>query len=157
MSEQSFTLTSEAFANGEPIPRKYSCEGMDVSPPLNWMHAPPETKSFALIVEDPDAPNGTFTHWVLFNIPDSVARLAEGDRQTGTAGHNDFQGVGYGGPCPPPRHKAHRYYFRLFALDVESLDVQEGGTKAEVLKALDGHVISQTELMGQFARGTSRG
>lgn len=156
MSEQSFTLTCEAFANGEHIPRKYSCDGQDVSPPLSWMHAPSETRSFALIVEDPDAPDGTFTHWVLFDIPSSAAGLAEGE-QTGIAGHNDFQGAGYGGPCPPPKHKAHRYFFRLHALDVESLNLHAGASKADVLGAIDGHVLAQTELMGQYARGVSRG
>lgn len=157
MAEQSFTLTSAAFEHGSPIPRMYSCDGKNVSPPLEWMHAPPDTKSFALIVDDPDAPGKTFTHWVLFDLPASISSLDEADKKSGRSGQNDFQGTGYGGPCPPPNHGSHRYFFKLYALDVETLGLEAGASKDAVQKAMDDHVLAEAELMGQFERGPGGG
>jgi len=110
--------------------------------------------SFALIVEDPDAPNGTFTHWVLFDIPGETRELPEGVSGIGVGGRNDFQHDHYGGPCPPPNHGAHRYYFRLSALDIESLGLKAGARRSEVEEKMQGHMLAETQLMGQFKRTT---
>lgn len=154
MAEQGFTLTSPEFASSEPIPATFTCDGKNISPELRWLHAPKGTRSFALIVDDPDAPGGLFTHWLLFNIPAETEMLAENEDQIGIAGRNDFQQVGYGGPCPPPNHGEHRYYFRLFALDVDALDLKAGATRADVEKALGGHILETATLMGRFERTT---
>ncbi len=151
MGEQGFTLTSPDFGTDSPIPRKLTCDGANNSPALEWMHPPKGTQSFALIVDDPDAPDGTFTHWVLFDIPADAAGIPTGGK-IGTSGRNDFQQEGYGGPCPPPNHGDHRYFFKLFALDVESLDLDPGARKPEVENAMKGHILDQTELMGRYRR-----
>jgi Raf kinase inhibitor-like YbhB/YbcL family protein len=153
MAEQGFTLTSPSFEEGQMIPMRHSCESEERSPALAWFHVPMGTRSFALIMDDPDAPGGTFTHWVLFDIPASTRHLEEGhDGETGVAGRNDFQYAGYGGPCPPPGHGDHRYHFRLCALDVESLDLAEDTPRDEVEEAMKGHVVGETRLMGRYSR-----
>jgi hypothetical protein len=149
-------ITCPSFEPGELIPSVYTCDGKDLSPPLQWTDAPPETKSFALISDDPDAPVGTWVHWVVWNIPASVNSLEEnrpkkeslpgGIRQ----GTTDFRRIGYGGPCPPSG--THRYYFRLYALDT-LLDLPGTTTKAQMEKAMKGHVLAQAELMGKYRRG----
>lgn len=152
MSEQGFTLSSPAFDNGESIPVEFSCDGDDHSPRLDWSNPPQDTRSYALIIEDPDAPDGTFTHWILYDLPPGQTSLPEGADNPGKEGRNDFEEVGYGGPCPPPAHGDHRYYFRLHALDVPSLDLPENATRAQFDKALEGHVLGTAELMGRFQR-----
>jgi Raf kinase inhibitor-like YbhB/YbcL family protein len=152
-----FTLTSTAFEDGQPIPRRYSGEGEDRSPLLKWSDPPPRTQSFALICEDPDAPHGTFTHWVAFNIPAASRELSEDqpreDVQANglTQGKNSFDHVGYNGPKPPPG-KPHRYFFKLYALN-GLLDLAAGATKEELLKAMDGHVVGEAPLMGTYVHG----
>ncbi|MGB4292887.1 MAG: YbhB/YbcL family Raf kinase inhibitor-like protein [Bacteroidales bacterium] len=148
-------IKSPAFKEGELIPSKYTCDGPDISPPLEWSDAPAGTRSFALISDDPDAPVGTWVHWVIFNIPANVNRLNEnipkkdvlsnGARQ----GRNDFGRIGYGGPCPPGG--THRYYFKLYALDKE-LDLKAGSTKRDLLKDMEGHVLAEAYLMGKYKR-----
>jgi Raf kinase inhibitor-like YbhB/YbcL family protein len=155
-SAMSMQMTSSAFANGEAIQNKFTCDGPDASPQLSWKDAPAATQSFALIMDDPDAPVGTWVHWVLFNLPASVKELPEGVEKReqiangGLQGRNDFRKIGYGGPCPPPG-KAHRYYFKLYALDAK-LDLKAGATKADVERAMKGHIVGQAELMGRYGR-----
>lgn len=147
-------LTSPAFANGANIPAAYTCEGANHSPALAWSDAPPGTRSFVLIVDDPDAPSGTFTHWVLFDVPASTTLLSESAAAgaAGKQGRNDFGKSGYGGPCPPRGHGAHRYYFRLFATDVPSLSLKDGAARGDVERAMKGHVVGQAEWMGRYER-----
>lgn len=152
----SFKLSSKEFDNGEVIPIKYTCDGMDISPPLQWDGYPSNTKSFVLIVEDVDAPGRVFTHWLMYNIPGNVDKLEEGvekiERLPSGAlqGVNDFNEVGYGGPCPPPG-KPHRYIFRIYALD-ETLDLKPRLSKKELLDSIKGHVIGEAELTGLYSR-----
>ncbi len=148
-------IESSAFTAGQPIPQKYTCEGADVSPALSWSGAPQGTKTFALIADDPDAPVGTWVHWVLFNLPASTQSLPEGVPKTdsaagGTQGRNDFSKAGYGGPCPPPG-RPHRYFFKLYGLDTE-LRLNSSATKKDVEAAMQGHVLAQAELMGTYQR-----
>lgn len=150
-----FELTSSAFAAGEAIPRKYTCDGDDISPPLAWGDPPAGTQSFALISDDPDAPVGTWVHWVLFNLPADAralpeavpadADLADGSRH----GNSSWRRPGYGGPCPPSG--THRYFFKLYALDTV-LDLKAGASKDELLKAMEVHVLAEAELMGTYSR-----
>ena len=149
-----FILESPAFAEGATIPKRYTCEGANVSPELRWRDAPAQTRSFALIVDDPDAPGRTFTHWVLFDIPADRTSLPEGLQpgDVGVAGRNDFGKTGYGGPCPPPGHGPHRYFFTLYALDTETLNLKRGASRAEVEKAMSGHVVGKAQLMGHYER-----
>lgn len=156
MTPVAFALSSSAFADGAAIPAKYTCDGVDVSPPLAWTGAPEGTRTFALIVDDPDAPAGTWVHWVLYNLsgvvhalPESVAK-AESVLAGAMQGRNDFKRVGYGGPCPPPG-KPHRYRFTLYALD-GPLALDAGVTKADVERALRGHVMAQAQLTGRYGR-----
>lgn len=148
-------LTSSAFKDGEFIPKKYTCDGKNVSPPLEWSGVPEEAKCFALICDDPDAPMGMWVHWVIFNIPASVNKLSENilpDKvfEDGTIqGKNDFRKIGYGGPCPPSG--IHRYFFKIYSLD-KKLDLYPGSTKSELLHAMDGHVLSEGRLMGKYTR-----
>lgn len=151
----SFSLKSAAFAEGTAIPKKHSCDGADVSPALEWSGAPAGTKTLALIADDPDAPVGTWTHWIAWNIPPDhslpenlrkTETLADGTRQ----GKNDFRRVGYGGPCPPPG-KPHRYFFKLYALDTK-LDLKPGSSRSELDTAIKGHVLGHAEVMGKFGR-----
>ncbi|MDK2383686.1 MAG: YbhB/YbcL family Raf kinase inhibitor-like protein [Candidatus Korarchaeota archaeon] len=151
----SFTLKS-VFANGERIPIKYTCDGEDISPPLSWEGQPEGVVSYVLIVEDPDAPIGTFTHWVMYNIPGKLTSLPEGvpkqkETELGMQGINDFRRVGYGGPCPPPG-KPHRYFFKLYALE-STLDLPPGARKRDVIEAMEGHVLAQSQIMGIYGRG----
>lgn len=149
-------LTSEAFDAGQTIPTAYTCEGGGVSPPLTWENAPADTKSFVLIADDPDAPGGLFSHWVLYNIPADKRGLEEdvpAESQLswgGVQGRNDFGDVGYGPPCPPAGSE-HRYYFRLYALNGQ-LDLPPGATRAQVLDAIEGIILEQTELVGVVGR-----
>jgi Raf kinase inhibitor-like YbhB/YbcL family protein len=150
-----FELTSTAFAPAEPIPQKYTCDGQDVSPPLQWSDPPQGTQSLALICDDPDAPIGTWVHWVLYNLPaesrslpeavPSDADLSDGSRH----GNNSWRRPGYGGPCPPGG--THRYFFKLYALDTV-LDLKAGAGKKQALQAMEGHILAQAELMGVYSR-----
>ena len=149
-------LTSSAFTEGGPIPAKYTCDDKNVSPPLKWSGVPAGAKSLALIADDPDAPAGAWVHWVLYDLPATATELAEdvpksqhvaaGARQ----GLNDFRNLGYGGPCPP-RGKPHRYFFKLYALDV-ALDLKPGVTKKDLERAMDKHVVANAQLMGTYKR-----
>lgn len=142
-------LSSSAFQEGEPIPVEYTCDGDDVSVPLAWSEPPPAIRSFALILDDPDAPGGVFTHWVLFNVSPETRQLAEGQLPGGALqGKNDFGGIGYGGPCPPGG-RTHRYQFTLYALD-RSLNLDAGASKRQVLDAMQGHVLARGDLMGTY-------
>lgn len=149
-------ITSPVFEDGKPIPSKYTCEGEDVSPPLTWTNVPSDAKSLVLISDDPDAPVGTWVHWVLYDLPPSTAGLYEGVPRSpelangAKQGLNDFKRIGYGGPCPPPG-KPHRYYFKLYALDIV-LGLKAGATKADVEKAMKGHILAQGQLMGTYQR-----
>jgi len=149
------TVTSTVFSEGGKIPSRYSCDGQDISPPISWTQGPAGTKSYAMISDDPDAPMGTWVHWVIYNIPASVTSLPEnvpgqpklaGDTLQGT---NDFKRHGYGGPCPPGG--THRYYFKVYALDTK-LDAVPGLTKKKLLKAMEGHIIARGELIGTYSR-----
>jgi len=151
-----FQMTSTAFSSAEMIPRKFTCDGPDISPQLAWNEPPAGTQSFALITDDPDAPVGTWVHWVLYDLPPSARSLDEavpkqeqlpsGARQ----GRNDFGKIGYGGPCPPPG-KPHRYFFKLYALDAK-LNLKPGATKAGLERAMKGHILAQAELIGRYGR-----
>lgn len=149
-------LTCRDFKDGEMIPSKFTCEGVDVSPRLEWSGVPEGTKSLALICDDPDAPVGTWVHWVLYGLPADSTSLPEGvptdEAIEGGAlqGRNDFRRTGYGGPCPPPG-KPHRYFFKLYALD-SALDLKPGATKKDLEKAMKGHVLAQGQLMGRYKR-----
>lgn len=150
-----FTITSTLFKNGEMIPQKYTCDGKDISPALKWESLPTQTQSIALIADDPDAPAGTWVHWVIFNIPPTTTELPEAIPTTdrllngGLQGKNDFGNNGYGGPCPPGG--THRYYFKLYAVDT-MLKLSAGITKADLLKAMEGHIVAQAEVMGRYSR-----
>ncbi len=152
---RTFILLSTAFENEEKIPRKYTCDGEDLSPPLTWSGAPPGTQSYALIVYDPDAPKGIFYHWLLYNIPPDLTSLPEGvpkggETPYGLQGINDFGALGYGGPCPPPG-STHHYVFILLALDTK-LGIGAGAAISDLLKALDGHVLAYAKLVGIYSR-----
>ncbi len=149
-------LTSPVFNQGLEIPKTYSCQGENVSPQLDWKGVPEGTRSFVLINDDPDAPMGIWVHWVVYDMPASLRSLPEGIEKKNVLadgskqGMTDFGRVGYGGPCPPPG-SYHRYFFKLYALDIV-LNIDPGKTKDEVLKAIGGHVLGQAELMGKFKR-----
>jgi Raf kinase inhibitor-like YbhB/YbcL family protein len=151
-----FKLNSHSFSEGADIPKKYTCDGDDVSPELHWTDQPPAAKSFALIVDDPDAPSGTWVHWVVFDLPGDAHDLPEGAGKRAPLpsgaqqGINDFKKTVYGGPCPPPG-KPHRYFFKLYALD-SKLSLKASPTKAEVEKAMQGHILGQGELVGRYRR-----
>lgn len=148
-------VTSAAFEEGGLIPPNYTCDGADISPPLRWDAAPEGTKSIALISDDPDAPMGTWVHWVLYNLPAETTELAENIPAQETLpngakqGITDFRRVGYGGPCPPSG--THRYFFKIYCVD-ETLDLPPRSDKAALLKAMDGHVLAQGQLMGKYER-----
>jgi len=151
----SMELTSPSFKNGEAIPRKYSCDGQDISPPLRWKNLPDGAASLALIMDDPDAPGRTWVHWVLLNLPASMNELPENITSEpelpggGSQGNNSWNRTGYGGPCPPGG--THRYFFKLYALDTQ-LELSAGATKEEALKAMEGHILAQGEIMGTYTR-----
>jgi Raf kinase inhibitor-like YbhB/YbcL family protein len=146
-----FEITSPAFAAGETIPVKYTCDGNDISPPLQWSEPPANTQSLALVVDDPDAPVGTWDQWILFNLPADARELPEQATPPGGAqdGHNSWGRTGYGGPCPPGG--THRYFFKLYALDI-MLDLPAGATKNTLQTAMEGHILAQAELMGRYSR-----
>jgi Raf kinase inhibitor-like YbhB/YbcL family protein len=154
-NQMGLKLTSTAFKEGQPIPRQHTCDGVNVSPALEWSGALPNTKTFAIICDDPDAPAGTWVHWVLYNLPADRIGIVENVPATekvpgdGLQGTNDFQKIGYGGPCPPSG--THHYVFKLYALDGE-LALKAGATKAELLKAMEGHIVAQTQLTGTYKR-----
>lgn len=143
-------LTSVAFSEGNTIPKRYTCDAENVSPPLQWTQIPAGTMSLALIMDDPDAPAGTWVHWVLYDVPPKQAGLAEGESGVGVQGLNGFRKTGYGGPCPPGG-KPHRYYFKVYALD-SLLNLPQGANKGEVEKAMQGHVLGVGQLMGLYSR-----
>lgn len=153
-----FTLSSTAFSGGGPIPTGHTCDGADGSPPLTWTGSPEGTASFALIVDDPDAPSGTWVHWVLYDLPRTVTSLPADIPKTdalprlGEArqGRNDFRRIGYGGPCPP-RGPAHHYHFKLYALD-DVLGLPAGASEHDVVRAMEGHVLAAAELVATYAR-----
>ena len=153
-SAPNFRIESTEFKQGEDIPKKFTCVGDDSSPELRWTAPPTGTRSFALIVDDPDAPSGTWVHWVIYDLPAAQRELPGGqpkqDQMTGGArqGRNDFGRIGYGGPCPPAG-STHRYYFKLYALDIQ-LGLQPGATKQDVLAAAKGHVLAEAQLMARF-------
>ena len=142
-------VTSSAFQQGGNIPPEFTCDSGDTSPPLQIADVPSGAKSLVLIVDDPDAPSGLFTHWIVWNIPPQTNSIAEGSAPKGVHGTNDFGKSGYGGPCPPSG--THRYYFKIFALDRE-LDLPPGTKRSQLDAALKGHVVAQGELMGRYAR-----
>jgi Raf kinase inhibitor-like YbhB/YbcL family protein len=152
----SLECTSTAFQQGMSIPKQYTGDGADRSPPLRWSEPPSGTKSVALICDDPDAPRGTWVHWVLFNLPAQTRELEEGVPTTATIasgakqGNNDFGNLGYGGPAPP-KGKPHRYFFKLYALDVE-VNLPPGATKAQLEDAMKGHILAEGQLMGTYKR-----
>lgn len=149
-------IESAAFVAEGTIPQRYTCDKDDVSPPLSWSEPPAGTQSLALIFEDPDAPAGTWTHWVLFNMPAGIRSLPEGVpldpvvEGTGVHGSNSWRRLGYGGPCPPPG-PVHHYYFKLYFLDT-SLDLDPGASKKDVEKAIQGHILAEGQLMGEYGR-----
>jgi len=145
-----FALQSSAFEHGRPIPRRHSCEGEDLSPPLSWSGAPEGTRSLALVVDDPDAPAGTFTHWLAWALDPGAEGLGVGEAAP-VEGRNDFGTSGYRGPCPPPGHGRHRYSFRLYALDSEP-DLPPGAGKRELERTLQGHTLATAELIGTYER-----
>ena len=151
-----FTITSSAFENGGNIPKKFTCDGPDVSPALAWSDPPASTQSLVLIADDPDAPMGTWVHWVVYDMPATARELPEGLARTavlpvgGLQGVNDFRRSGYGGPCPPPG-RPHRYSFRLYALD-RKLGLKAGAVKRDVEAAMKGNILAQAELMGRYGR-----
>jgi Raf kinase inhibitor-like YbhB/YbcL family protein len=152
-----FTINSTAFKEGGTIPKQYTCDGTDVSPPLSWEGAPAATKSFALILDDPDAPAGTFNHWVLYDLPAETKALSEGMAKdpalpTGAKqGVTSFRRAGYGGPCPP-KGPAHRYFFSLYALDTPGLGLGPKASKEEVEGKMKGHIIGKAVIMGRYGR-----
>jgi Raf kinase inhibitor-like YbhB/YbcL family protein len=150
-------LKTKAFQSSETIPSKYTCDGADVSPDLTWEGAPQGTKGFALICDDPDAPSGTFTHWVLYGLAGGITQLPENiDKKEEVAspkckqGMNDFGKLGYGGPCPP-RGSKHRYFFKLYALDAD-IQVSSKPKKSDLETAMKGRILAQTELVGTYQR-----
>jgi hypothetical protein len=150
-------LSSPAFASGGQIPAEYTCDGADISPPLSWSGAPPGTASLVLIIDDPDAPSGTFHHWAAFDIPPAINGLAAGYGRSRPAsgfreGRNDFSDQGYGGPCPPPGGGSHHYAFRLLAISRPRLDLSPATTASDVVQAAQPYIIQQTELTGTYRR-----
>jgi Raf kinase inhibitor-like YbhB/YbcL family protein len=150
-------LQSSAFSDGSAIPRQFTCDGEDLSPPLDWSGAPPETRSFALICDDPDAPAGTWHHWAAYDIPANQTALASGaarhaDRQGFKQAVNDFQRPGYGGPCPPRRHGPHHYHFRLLALSIDHLAMHKDPSCRDVEREARKHVLVEATLVGVYER-----
>jgi len=148
-------LKSSAFDNEGKIPKKYTCDGDDISPPLSWKSIPEGTKSLAIVCDDPDAPMGTWVHWVVYNIPADIRSLNESIvpekeiENGGIQGMNDFKKIGYGGPCPPSG--THRYYFKIYALDTE-IALEPGANKSKLLIAMEGHILAKGDLMGKYSR-----
>lgn len=156
MAKENFEIKSTDFQNENEIPKEFTCQGNDISPELKWQGIPQNTKSFALICDDPDAPTRTWTHWVIYNIPAQITSLSknftkEEKLADGTCqGINDFKKIGYNGPCPPAG-KPHRYYFKLYALN-KKLNLEPGLTKKQLLQEMEGSIIEQTQIMGIYKR-----
>jgi Raf kinase inhibitor-like YbhB/YbcL family protein len=151
------TLSTPIFKPDGPIPPKYTCEGADVSPRLSWQNLPAATKSLVLIMDDPDAPRGTFDHWIAYDIPPSMTELAEnfppgGEIQGIKQGKNDMGMMGYGGPCPPPGHGVHHYRFKLYAVDLPTLGLAPGAAKKEIEAKMRGHILENAEMVGVYKR-----
>jgi len=146
-----FNLTSTAFQDGGTIPAQFTCDGPGQSPPLAWDEPPPGTKSFALVLDDPDAPSGTFDHWGAFDIPASTRSIAAG-QAAGTQAINGFGMPGYGGPCPPKGHGPHHYRFKLIALDVDRLGLQSAAKVGDLERAAGQHLVGRAELTGTYER-----
>ncbi len=142
-------LTSTAFVHGTGIPSEFTCDGSDIVPPLTITNVPKNTESLALIMDDPDAPVGTFVHWVVWNIPPDTKEIKKGKEPNGVQGITDFRKLGYGGPCPPSG--THRYFFKLYAIDTK-IDLPQGFKKKDLEKAIEGHIIEKTELMGIYKK-----
>ena len=143
-------ISSSAFTDGGSIPRKYTCDGNNVSPALAFAGVPNGAKSLALIVDDPDAPGGTFDHWIVWNIPPATTSIGDGQVPEGLSGRNGFGKSGYGGPCPPSGE--HRYYFKLYALDT-TLQIPRTASKSDLENAMKGHTIADAQMMGRYKRG----
>lgn len=152
----SIDMRSASFSSGDTISKQFTCDGQDSSPQLSWKEPPARTASFALIADDPDAQAGTWVHWVVYNLPPTTRELSAGVEKKeqlangALQGRNDFRKIGYNGPCPPPG-KAHRYFFKLYALDTK-LNLKPGATKGELEGAMKGHVLGQGELIGRYGR-----
>jgi Raf kinase inhibitor-like YbhB/YbcL family protein len=153
---EALKLTSPAFQEGQAIPVRHTCDGPDLSPALEWSKGPSGVKSFALICEDPDAPRGLWVHWVIWGLPPNSTTLPEAVATSkvlpsqARQGKNDFSKIGYGGPCPPPG-KPHRYFFRIYALDVVP-GLEAGASRADLLRAMEGHIVAEGHLMGKYGR-----
>jgi Raf kinase inhibitor-like YbhB/YbcL family protein len=143
-------ISTTAFTEGMVIPRKHTCDGQNVSPQLSWSDVPAGARSLALVMDDPDAPSGTFVHWILFDIPSAFSELREGVERVGVPGANSARKVGYSGPCPP-RGPAHRYFFKLYALDT-TLGLRPGASKEALESAMQGHILDSGQLMGHYSR-----
>ncbi len=152
---ETLQVRSSAFREGGMIPQKYACDGEDISPPLSWEAVPEGTRSIALIMDDPDAPRGTFVHWVLYDLPANVRELPEnvpGDENLSSGarqGRNSLGKIGYGGPCPPSG--THRYFFKVYALDAQT-NLAPGKTKEDLLKTMEGHILAQGQIMGRYKK-----
>ena len=148
-------IKSSTFENNGMIPKQYTCDGKDISPPLSWNDIPSDTETIALICDDPDAPMGTWVHWVIYNIPPNISELQENfpkEKELSNGikqGITDFKTIGYGGPCPPSG--THRYFFKLYALNTK-LNLEASATKKQLLAAIEGHIIAQAELVGKYKR-----
>jgi Raf kinase inhibitor-like YbhB/YbcL family protein len=153
MDKNGFSLTSPEFAHEGIYPAGRTCDSENSSPELSWTQVPEGTRSLTLILEDPDAPHGTFTHWVLFDIPPAETTLAPNEITIGIPGRNDFNSDAYGGPCPPANHGQHRYFFYLYALDIPSLNLERGAPREDVEEAMKGHILGRAELMARYQRG----
>jgi Raf kinase inhibitor-like YbhB/YbcL family protein len=149
-NDMTIQIKSTAFEEGETIPRVYTCDDRNISPPLSWTGVPQGSISLVLIMDDPDAPSGTFDHWILFNLPPDLSGLSQDNRSVGTEGKNGFGRVGYGGPCPP-RGSNHRYFIKLYALDMD-ITLKAGASKAEVEHAMQGHILAQGQFMARYGR-----
>ncbi len=151
---ETFTLRSRGFGDGASIPARYTCDGLNLSPELSWTGAPAKTQSFVLIVDDPDAPGGTYVHWVFFDISGKLKGLPEGQPATklGQPGINDFGKLAWGGPCPPKGKGVHRYFFKLHAVDLPSLGLRPGASLPQVQRAMNGHLLATAQIIGRFGR-----
>ncbi len=147
----SMQITVTGFSNGGTIPRRHTCDGEDVSPAIAWSGAPDGTQSFVLIADDPDAPVGTWNHWLLYDIPPDTKALPEGG-SAGRSGANDFGRSGYGGPCPPRGHGPHRYFFKLYALSAASVGLPAGARRADLDRAMKGKILAEAQYMGRYER-----
>ncbi|MFA7115431.1 MAG: YbhB/YbcL family Raf kinase inhibitor-like protein [Candidatus Omnitrophota bacterium] len=152
-SVYSLNLNTGSFVCNGFIPEKYTCDGLNYSPSLNWGDVPDGTKSFLIICNDPDAPSGNWTHWTIFNIPNVIRVLDEAFNSfmPMSEGINDFMNIGYDGPCPPRDGGVHRYFFKIYALDTQ-LSLTSGATELDIINAIDGHVLDEAEIMGKYER-----